>query len=76
MQFKNIIRVTKGKMARQTVVTYLEKAVDKGILAKRETGRVTYYSLSVEAPETETLKKWLIFAKERLVYIPDDIQLT
>ena len=47
MQFKNIIRVTKGKMARQTVVTYLEKAVDKGILAKRETGRVTYYSLSV-----------------------------
>ena len=28
-----------------------------------------------ESPEEKTLKRWLIFAKQRLSYIPDDIKL-
>lgn len=75
LQFKHIARITGGKIARQTLITYLQKAVDQGILAKREAGRAVYYSLAFKAPETDTLQKWLAFAKERLAYIPDDIKL-
>lgn len=74
LQFKNLAKVTRGKIARQTLVTYLQKAVEGDILHKREEGRTTYYSLNFAAPETETLKKWLIFAKQRLPYLPDDIR--
>lgn len=76
IQFKNLARATKGKMARQTLVTYLQRAVEQNTLKKREAGRVTYYTLNFEAPETETLQKWLSFAKKRLAYIPDDVKLT
>lgn len=75
LQFKHIARITKGKVARQTLVTYLQKAVDQEILHKRQTGRVTYYGLNFEAPEIKTLQKWLAFAKQRLTYIPDDNKL-
>lgn len=75
VQFKNIARITREKIARQTLVTYLSKAVTQGILSKRETGRTTYYGLPIEAPEIETLQKWLTFARERLTYLPDDIRL-
>lgn len=75
IQFKNLARITKGKIARQTLVNYLAKAVDQRMLRRRETGRVTYYSLNFEAPEVETLKKWLSFAQERLNFIPDNIKL-
>ncbi len=75
VQFKNLARITRGKIARQTLVTYLARAVDQGILHRRETGRVTYYGLNFEAPETETLQKWLEFAKPRLAFIPDDVRL-
>lgn len=74
LQFKNIVRITRGKIARQTLVTYLQKAVDQGILRKREAGRMTYYGLSFDAAEVETLQKWLKFVRERLAYIPDDMQ--
>lgn len=75
VQFKNLARILRGKMARQTLVTYLSKAVEQSILNKREKGRTTYYRVKFEAPEIETLKKWISFAKERLAYIPDDIRL-
>lgn len=75
LQFKNIIRITAGKIARQTLVTYLSKAVDQGILSKRGSGRVTYYGLSMRTPEMETLQKWITFVQSRLGYIPDDIRL-
>lgn len=74
LQFKNIARITRGKIARQTLVTYLSKAVDQGMILKRESGRVTYYGLSIKAPEIDILSKWLTFAKARLPYIPDDIR--
>lgn len=75
LQFKLLARSTRGKIARQTLVTYLQKAVEQGILNKREEGRTTYYSLNFKTPEEETLQKWLIFAKNRLSFIPDDIKL-
>lgn len=75
IQFKLLARSTRGKIARQTLVTYLQRAINQGILNKREEGRTTYYSLNFEAPEEETLQKWLSFAKKRLSFIPDDIKL-
>lgn len=75
IQFKNLARATRGKIARQTLVTYLQKAVEQKVLYKKEAGRTTYYSLNFEAPEEEKLDKWLSFAKKRLAYIPDDIKL-
>lgn len=75
MQFKNLARIARSKMARQTLVTYLRRGVEQNFLRKREIGRTTYYSLRFEAPEIETLKKWVSFAKQRLAYIPDDVLL-
>lgn len=75
IQFKNLARITRDKMARQTLITYLQKAEKQKIILKRELGKTTYYSLNFITPEKETLQKWLAFAKERLTYIPDDIRL-
>lgn len=72
IQFKTLARITKTKMARQTLATALQNAVAKGILSKRDAGRTTYYRLALEAPETLTLHRWLEFAKKRLAFIPDD----
>jgi len=75
IQFKNLARSTHGKIARQTLVTYLQRALQQGILNKREEGRNTYYSLNLKTPEADTLQKWLSFAKKRLSFIPDNIKL-
>lgn len=75
LQFKHIARITRGKIARQTLVTYLQRAVEAGVLTKRETGRVTFYGLDIHVPEIDTLQKWITFARERLAYMPDDIRL-
>lgn len=75
LQFKNLLKAVKGKMARQTFVTYLQKATDENIVVKRDAGRTTYYSFNLKTPEEETLKSWLTFAQKRLSYIPDDIKL-
>ncbi len=75
IQFKNLVKATKGKIARQTLVTYLQKGLDQGILNKREIGRTTHYMLNFKAPELATLKKWIVFAKARLTFIPDNIKL-
>ena len=75
IQFKNLVKATRGKIARQTLVTYLQRAVDQGILSKRATGRTTYYVLNFKTPELDTLQRWLAFVKKRLTYIPDNIKL-
>lgn len=72
-QFKNLARINRKKVARQTLITYLQKAVDIKILIKRESGRSTYYKLNFETSESETLQKWLLFIKGKLNFIPDDI---
>lgn len=77
LQFKNLFKHSKGKIARQTFVNYLQKAVDEGIVTKKEMGRTTRYRFNIKEPlpEEETLKGWLNFAKQRLPFIPDDIIL-
>lgn len=75
LQFKNLAKVTRGKIARQTLITYLQRAVEQDILSRKEVGRTTHYKLNFESPETETLTKWLTFAKQKLTFIPDDIKL-
>lgn len=75
LQFKRLVKVTHGKMARQTLVNYLQKSVEQKILIRREDGKTTYYSLNYSAPEQKTLEKWLAFARQRLSFIPDDIKL-
>lgn len=75
LQFKNLFKAVKEKMARQTFVTYLQKATDENIAVKREAGRTTYYSFNLKTPEEKTLNLWLIFVQKRLSYIPDDIKL-
>ncbi len=77
VQFKTLFKHSRGKIARQTFVNYLQQAVDQGIAAKRGEGRTTYYrfNLNTPQPEEETLKEWLNFAKQRLTFIPDDIKL-
>lgn len=75
IQFKNLARLTRGKITRPTLVTYLQRVVKLDILKRREAGRNTYYTLNFESPEEETLSKWLAFSKRKLTYIPDDIKL-
>jgi len=75
IQFKNLARLTRGKITRPTLVTYLQRVVELDVLKRREAGRNTYYTLNFESPEKETLKRWLIFAKQKLSYIPDDVKL-
>lgn len=75
LQFKNLAKLTRGKITRPTLVTYLQKSVEQGVLQRREAGRNTYYTLRFASPETETLTKWLAFLKLRLIFIPDDIKL-
>lgn len=75
IQFKNLARLTRGKITRPTLVTYLQKVVELNVLKRREAGRNTYYTLNFTPPEEETINKWLVFAKKRLTYIPDDIKL-
>jgi Fic family protein len=75
LQFKHLERFSRGKVARQTLVNYLQKAVEDNVLTRRAQGRTTYYGLRVSPTEYATLEKWLAFAKQRLSFIPDDIKL-
>ena len=77
LQFKNLFKHTRGKIARQTFVNYLQKAVEENLITKRDEGRTTHYGLNLNSlqPEEETLKNWLTFAKQKLPFIPDDIKL-
>lgn len=75
MQFKNLFKHVKRKMARQTFVTYLSKATEDKIVTKRKEGRTTYYSLDLKTTEETTLRNWLQFVQKRLSFIPDDIRL-
>ena len=74
-QFKHLARATRGKLARQTLVNTLQKAVEGGFLMRREEGRAVYYRLNVSIPAYETLERWIRLVRERLPFIPDDIRL-
>lgn len=74
LQFKQFARYTRGKMARQTLVTYLQRAVDAGIIGRRASGRNTYYRLSIAIPEEKTLAAWITFARQKTSYIPEELR--
>lgn len=75
LQFKHLVRVLRGKLARQTLVNALQKAVEQDIITRREEGRAVYYRLNIAIPEYETLKGWVDFVSKRLPFVPDDIRL-
>jgi len=75
LQFKQFTRYTRGKMARQTLVTYLRRAVEAGIIEKRVSGRNTYYRLSISIPEEKTLAEWVALAHQKASYLPEDFIL-
>ncbi|MGH7202942.1 MAG: Fic family protein [Candidatus Levyibacteriota bacterium] len=75
IQFKNLLKNTYGKIARQTFVTYLQQATDQGIVTRREQGRNTYYKLNVSTQEEKVLHDLLDIAKAKLTFIPDEIKL-
>jgi len=74
VQFKQLINKTQGKMARQTFVNYLDQAVKTSLVSKRIDGKKTYYCLNFNAPETESLNRWLKFIADRLTYLPDSFK--
>lgn len=70
LQFKNLLRINRNKISRQTLVTYLQKATDLKIVTRVVEGRNTFYSLNIDIPESETLNKWLSIADDKLSFLP------
>lgn len=75
LQFKHLFKNVEKKMARQTFVANLQKAVEEGIVNKREAGRAVYYGLNIKNPEEKIITQWLSFFQKRLGYIPDEFLL-
>ncbi len=74
-QFKNLYKLNKRKIARQTFVTYLGKAIEANVILRRVEGRATYYMLNFSMPEEKVLNEWITLAGKKLTYLPDDITL-
>ncbi len=70
VQFKSLARYTKSNMARQTLVDYLQKAVEVGVITREEKGRTSFYSLKLDLPEEKIISRWLIRLGKKLPYIP------
>ena len=76
MQFKTLYKFAKKTIARQTFVTYLQKATEEKIVTRRVAGRTVYYTFNFKAPEHDVLTRWIRLAGERLSFVPDDIRLS
>lgn len=75
VQFKDLLKGIRGKMARQTFVNYLQLAVDKEVIIRRGEGRTTFYSLNILPREEAAFHTMLNFIKRKLTFIPDEIKL-
>lgn len=75
IQFKTLIKLS-PKIARQTFVTYLRRAVDKKVVVRRQEGKAVYYQLNLRAPEYKVMERWLALARERLSFLPGDVLLS
>lgn len=73
LKFGRFYALAKRKVARQTFVTYLDEAVTKGVVKKREHGKNTYYSLAGNYFETDLLVGWLNVGLNKLNFLPDDL---
>lgn len=75
IQFKQLIKMSGNKMARQTFVDNLNKAIEMNAVVKRDEGKKTYYTLPVIVPELALYGRWLTVIKKKLPYIPDSYLL-
>lgn len=74
IQFKNLFKIAKRKVSRQTFVNYLEKAVNQNIIIKKAIGKSTYYSLNFEALEEKVIEENVKYLLKKLNFIPDYIK--
>lgn len=74
IQFKNLFKIVKRKVSRQTFVNYLEKTVNQNIIIKKAVGRTTYYSLNFEAHEEKIIRENIKYISKKLNFIPDYIK--
>lgn len=72
MQYKTLFKIARAKLklAEQTFVNDLKKAVEEKIISKKEDGKKVYYSLRLNLPEEKWYQELINFAKTRLNYIP------
>ncbi|MFH1959317.1 MAG: Fic family protein [Patescibacteria group bacterium] len=75
LNFKSLTRKTRGKMARQTLATYLKKLVEEGWLRKRASGKNVFYSLDLDLREEGLYQQWLGLVLEKLSFVPDEYRL-
>lgn len=73
VQYKNLWKLSRKKMAEQTFVNYLQQGLEKEILSKRESGRAVYYKLNKTFEEEKTINDWLLGAKGKLSYVPESL---
>ena len=63
-------------MSKQIFISYLQRAVDGGLILCREAGRATYYKLSLTTKEEEFFDGLLTQVQAKLKYTPDSIKLS
>lgn len=74
MQYKNLFKIARRKLkiAEQTFVTDLKKAIDEKYLIKLEAGKKTFYQLNLKATEEKWYSQLILFAKNKIKYIPHE----
>lgn len=74
VQFNRLWALNKRRPSKQTFSNYLGRAVDIGVIQKREAGRNVYYSLSGNWPESEILQNLVQSAIKRVIYLPEEFR--
>jgi len=73
IQFKNLLKITRNKVSRPTLVTYLQKATNDQVLVRRVAGKSVYYSLNVETSKEQNIYNlWMGKVKNYLPYSPPE----
>lgn len=73
IQFKNLLKITRNKVSRPTLVTYLQKATNDQVLSRRVAGKSVYYSLNVDTSnEQDIYNLWMEKIKNHLSYSPPE----
>lgn len=74
IQFKNLFKISKRKISKQTFVNYLERAMKQKIIIKKSIGKKTYYSLNFISDEESILKEQIRLVSKKINFIPDYIK--
>lgn len=73
VKFGRFYALAKRKIVRQTFINYLSEAVEKGIVIRREQGKNVYYSLAGTYLETSLINNWLVTARDKINFLPNDL---